>query len=147
MPKIYRRMPLLKCHFNKSAQNFIETAFQHGCSPLDLLHIYRTFFPRNTWSATSVNWEINTEKWEKIRLDMAKIFLSCTLYRGASQTIQYPWRKLKLTLKPNSNESRKARFERAPSLLFSYIICDHSTNSCFTNTLEATTDIHTISKR
>ena len=27
---------------------FIEITFRHGCSPLNLLHIFRTPFPRNT---------------------------------------------------------------------------------------------------
>ena len=28
--------------------NFIEIALRHGCSPVNLLHIFRTPFPRNT---------------------------------------------------------------------------------------------------
>ena len=28
--------------------NFIEIALQHGCSPVNLLHIFRTSFPKNT---------------------------------------------------------------------------------------------------
>ena len=28
--------------------NFIEIAFWHGCSPVNLLHIFRTPFPKNT---------------------------------------------------------------------------------------------------
>ena len=28
--------------------NFIEIALRHGCSPVDLLHIFRTSFPKNT---------------------------------------------------------------------------------------------------
>ena len=28
--------------------NFIETAFRYGCSPVNLLHIFRTHFPKNT---------------------------------------------------------------------------------------------------
>ena len=28
--------------------NFIEIALQHGCSPVNLLHIFRTPFPKNT---------------------------------------------------------------------------------------------------
>ena len=28
--------------------NFIETLFRHQCSPVNLLHIFRTPFPRNT---------------------------------------------------------------------------------------------------
>ena len=28
--------------------NFIEITLQHGCSPINLLHIFRTSFPKNT---------------------------------------------------------------------------------------------------
>ena len=28
--------------------NFIEIALEHGCSPVNLLHIFRTTFPKNT---------------------------------------------------------------------------------------------------
>ena len=37
-----------KCDFNKFASNFIEVALRHGCSPLNLLHIFKTHFPKNT---------------------------------------------------------------------------------------------------
>ena len=39
-----------KCDFNKVAKqsNFNENALQHGCSPVNWLHIFRTPFPRNT---------------------------------------------------------------------------------------------------
>ena len=40
-----------KYNFNKVAKhycNFIETALRHGCSPVNLLHIFRTPFPKNT---------------------------------------------------------------------------------------------------
>ena len=32
----------------KLQSNFIEIALRHGCSPVNLLHIFRTAFPRNT---------------------------------------------------------------------------------------------------
>ena len=35
---------MLKCDFNK----VIEITFRHGCSPVNLLHIFRTPFSRNT---------------------------------------------------------------------------------------------------
>ena len=37
-----------KCDFNKVVYNFIEIALRHGCSPVNLLHIFRTPFLRNT---------------------------------------------------------------------------------------------------
>ena len=42
MQQIYRRTPMPKCDFNK------EVTLRHGCSPANLLHIFRTLFPRNT---------------------------------------------------------------------------------------------------
>ena len=38
MQQIYRRTPVPKCNFNKVAKQ--------GCSPVNLLHIFRTPFPR-----------------------------------------------------------------------------------------------------
>ena len=40
MQQIYRRTPMPKCDF--------EIALRHGCSPINLVHIFRTTFPRNT---------------------------------------------------------------------------------------------------
>ena len=31
-----------------SNSNFIEITLRHGCSPVNLLHIFRTLFPKNT---------------------------------------------------------------------------------------------------
>ena len=45
--QIYSRTPMLKCDFNKVASNFIEIALRHGCSPVNLLDIFRTLFPKN----------------------------------------------------------------------------------------------------
>ena len=45
---------MLKCDVNKAACNFIEAALGHVCSPLNLLHIFRMRFPKNTWTAASV---------------------------------------------------------------------------------------------
>ena len=47
--QIYRRTtPMPKCDFNKVALHciFIEIILPHGCSPVNLLHIFRTSFPR-----------------------------------------------------------------------------------------------------
>ena len=32
----------------KLQSNFIEVALRHGCAPVNLLHIFRTYFPKNT---------------------------------------------------------------------------------------------------
>ena len=36
-----------KCDFNKFALNFVEIALRRGCSPANLLHIFRTPFYKN----------------------------------------------------------------------------------------------------
>ena len=48
MQHIYRKTPMPKCDFNKVASNFIEITFPHGYSPVNLMHIFKTPFPRNT---------------------------------------------------------------------------------------------------
>ena len=45
--QIYRRTPIPKCDFNNMQSNFIEITLRHGCSPVNLLYIFRTFFPQN----------------------------------------------------------------------------------------------------
>ena len=42
-----------KCDFNKVARNVIEIALRHGCSPVNLLHIFRTPFPEHLLVAAS----------------------------------------------------------------------------------------------
>ena len=48
MQQMYRRTPMPKYDFNLSLCNFIETTLRHRCSPVYLLHIFRTPFPKNT---------------------------------------------------------------------------------------------------
>ena len=45
--------PIPKCDLQS---NFIEIALRHGCSPVNLLHIFRTPFPKNTpgWLLLSI---------------------------------------------------------------------------------------------
>ena len=48
MQQIYSRTPVSKCTFNKVAKQIFEIAHWHGCSPVNLFHIFRTLFPKNT---------------------------------------------------------------------------------------------------
>ena len=41
MQQIYRRTPMSTCNVNKVA------ALRHGCSPVNLMHIFRITFPKN----------------------------------------------------------------------------------------------------
>ena len=43
MQQIYRRAPMPKCDFN-----IVAKGVPHGCSPVSLLHIFKTPFLRNT---------------------------------------------------------------------------------------------------
>ena len=124
----YRRTSMLKCNFNKVACNFTEIELRHACSPLNLQHIFRTLFPKNTWRAASVNWIINFEKREKIRLDhdenvnityffaVEQVFtikITQTLIKSRLFqffTFRYTWTKTKLAPRPNGREIRKTRF-------------------------------------
>ena len=54
---IYRIKPMPKCDFNKVA---IEIALRHGCSPVNVLHIFRTPHPKNT-SGRLLLYEISYE--------------------------------------------------------------------------------------
>ena len=44
-----------KCDFNKVVNNFIEITLRHGCSPVNLLHIFRPPFPKNTSGGLLLN--------------------------------------------------------------------------------------------
>ena len=48
MQQIYRRTLMPKSDFNKVEKQLIEIALRHGCSPVNLLHVFRTSFPRST---------------------------------------------------------------------------------------------------
>ena len=38
---------------------FIEITLRHGCSPVNMLHIFRTPFPKNTWTVASQRTNFN----------------------------------------------------------------------------------------
>ena len=49
---MYRRTRMRKCDFNKVAlTDFNKITLWHGCSPVNLLHIFRAPFPKNTSEA------------------------------------------------------------------------------------------------
>ena len=49
MQQIYKRTSMPKWDFNKIAFQFIEIALRHGCSLVNLLHIFRRLFQKNTF--------------------------------------------------------------------------------------------------
>ena len=67
LQQIYRRTPMPKCNFNKvviEIEIFIEIALRHGCSPVNLLHIFRTPFLKNTsgWLFLKYNFPTSTPR-------------------------------------------------------------------------------------
>ena len=48
MPQIYRRTPCRSVISIKLQSNFIEITLRHRCFPVNLLHIFRTPFLKNT---------------------------------------------------------------------------------------------------
>ena len=55
MQHIYRRATMPKCDFDKLLCNFIEVTFRNGCSPVNLLHIFRTTLSKNTYGEQLLN--------------------------------------------------------------------------------------------
>ena len=47
----YRRTAMPKCDFN-----IIDIALWHRCSPVNLLDIFRTHFPKNTFEGLPIRW-------------------------------------------------------------------------------------------
>ena len=47
MQQIYRRTPILKCDFNRVALQLYWNHTWHECSPENLLHVFRTPFPKS----------------------------------------------------------------------------------------------------
>ena len=43
------------CDFNKMLCNFIEIAHWHGFSPVNLLHTFKTLFPKSTTFTKLIN--------------------------------------------------------------------------------------------
>ena len=50
---------MLKCDFNKVALQLIEITLRHGCSPVYLLHIFKTPFYKNTSGGLLLNFELS----------------------------------------------------------------------------------------
>ena len=60
MQQIYRRTPMPKCDFNKVALQ-LEITLRHECSPVNLLHISRTPFLKNTYGGEKHLWLLLNE--------------------------------------------------------------------------------------
>ena len=59
-----------KYNFSKVACNFIEIALQHGCSPVNFLHIFRT----PIYSNTSGRLLLNSKRFEKTLISLCSIY-------------------------------------------------------------------------
>ena len=67
-----------KCDFNKVRSNFVEITLRHGCSPVNLLHIFITSFPKNTFE------ELDLKGFQKnIRISRVSLsFVSVNFYKN-----------------------------------------------------------------
>ena len=67
----------------KMQSNFIEIALRHGCSPINLLHIFRTPFPRNT------------SRWLLLKVGVTqKLIHIDSIPSGRSRISEVLWKKL-----------------------------------------------------
>ena len=57
-------MPKVLC---RTLPNFIEVTFRHGCSPVNLLHIFITAFPKNTSGRLFLIYVISKIKLREVR--------------------------------------------------------------------------------
>ena len=73
MQQIYRRTTYRSVILIKMICNFIEITLRHGCSPLNLLHIFRTPFYKNIYRGLLLNlccyeeWSANETMWWMIK--------------------------------------------------------------------------------
>ena len=65
--------------------NFIEIILRHGCSPVNLLHIFRTPFPENTWRDASENIDA-IQLCETLTMSNSAIFQRDTLERSTNES-------------------------------------------------------------
>ena len=62
--QIYRRTPMPKCDSIKLLFNFIEIALWRGCSPANLLYIFRTPFSKNNSGWLLLSFAQKTNLWD-----------------------------------------------------------------------------------
>ena len=103
MQQTYRRIPMPECDFNKVA------SLRHGCSPVNLLHIFRTPFPKNTSEGLLLRVlerEVLVQKtncfltrliWDCKRRD-TNLVMSWINYRKTCDMVPYRWIKKCLEL-------------------------------------------------
>ena len=65
MQQIYWRTNVPKYDFNNVALNFIEVTLWHGCSPVNLLHIFRTAFRKNTYGGLLLTYFKTDTEWKR----------------------------------------------------------------------------------
>ena len=62
MHQIYRRTPMPKWDLIKLLCNFIDITLRHECSPENLLHIFRTLFPKKVCEGLFLKFSLNLFK-------------------------------------------------------------------------------------
>ena len=86
MQQVYRRRSMPKCDFTKVAFSFIEIILRHECSPVIMLHIFRTSFLKNISGGLLLNvWSVEHSlfivvkllrfKWKRWRIFLKYLLL------------------------------------------------------------------------
>ena len=75
----------------KMQSNFIEIALRHGCSPINLLHIFRTSFTKNTSGWTVCYYHVTYEYVLLLNLLIGFIKISISDQRCIRNLVKY-WR-------------------------------------------------------
>ena len=97
------RALLPKCDSNiKSLCNFIETALRHGFSPVNLLHIFRTLFPKNTSGRLLLpefifyfEWLVSL-RWTHLKVNVLKLKSDSNLPKKKTMFYLLDWEPFKI---------------------------------------------------
>ena len=89
MQQIYRWKPMPNCDFNKVARNFIEFTIRHGCSPVNLLLIFRPPFCKNTSKGLLLVWQRTYQQISKNRCVSTSIvhLISMSIFKFIAYTL------------------------------------------------------------
>ena len=98
--QLYRRTPIPKCDFNKVAKqsNFIEIAIRHRIrnrNPVNLLHIFRTPFPKNisVRLLLALEFQVSIRQYQHLMLTIKFIewyYFADLIYVSSSANIYQP---------------------------------------------------------
>ena len=70
--------------------NFIEITLRYGCSPVNLLHIFRTLFRKNTYGGLLLNWASLRKRFSFVKTAyMGIVAIACSCCSAASSSCRW----------------------------------------------------------